>query len=256
MVSTFRTTALTVGVIYVIVAAIAVVAIDLRIVLIPAACASLGLTVGGLVVFRRLSGALALPVPAREDHAELQGSIIIEGTPLTFQGYDQELIVAVRVQHLVELLTCTALAGLALYLMVFSPLIGRSNSELEIGGYEAELICGTGLAVLLVSLRWFQERWRLRSGSYAIGYLLAVDPGFLRRGITYQFFAPPGERRGGHGPPWGRPNDNAVLVLYDPKNPDTNVAHGGFVFHRFALALIPSRNRQQNSPTNVQADYF
>lgn len=247
MSSTFRTTALTVGVIYVVVAAIAVIAIDLRIVLIPAACASMALTLGGLIVFRRLGGALALPVPAREDHAELEGSIIIEGTPLTFQGYDQELIVAVRVQHLVELLACIAIAGLALYLMVFSSLIGRPNSELEIGGYEAELICGTGLAVLLVSLRWFQERWRLRSGAYAIGYLLTVDPGFFRRGITYQFFAPPGERRGGHGPLWGRPNDNAVLVIYDPENPDTNAAHGSFVFHRFTLALIPSRARQQIS---------
>jgi hypothetical protein len=253
MVSTFRTTALTVGVVYVVIAAIAVIAIDLRIVLIPAACASLILTLGGLIVFRRLSGALALPVPAREDHAELEGSIIIEGTPLTFQGYDQELIVAVRVQHLVELLACTALAGLALYLMVFSPLIGRSNSELEIGGYEAELICGTGLAVLLVSLRWFQERWRLRSGAYAIGYLLTVDPGFFRRGITYQFFAPAGERRGGHGPLWGRPKDNAVLVLYDPKNPDTNIAHGDFVFHRFALALIPARSRGARGATTTPA---
>jgi hypothetical protein len=251
MVSAFRTTAVTVAVVYGVVAAIAVVAIDLRIVLIPAACASLALTLGGLLVFRHLSGALALPVPAREDHAELEGAIIIEGTRLTFQGYDQELVVAVRVRHFVELLVCAVLAAGALYLMAFSPLIGGSNSELEIGGYEAELICGTGLAVLLVSLRWFQERWRLRSSAYAIGYLLTVDPGFLRRGITYQFFAPPGERRGGHGPLWGGSNDNAVLVLYDPNNPDTNVAHGGFVFHRFALALIPRRDRAQYSPTNL-----
>jgi len=248
-----RTTALTVSVVYVVAAAIAVIAIDLRIVLIPAACASLVLTSGGLIVFRRLSGALALPVAARKDHADLQHSIVIEGTELAVQGYDQELIVAVRVQHLVELLACAALAGLALYLMAFSPLIGRSNSELEIGGYEAELICGAGLAVLLVSLRWFQERWRLSSSAYAIGYLLTVDPGFFRRGITYQFFDRKGERRGGHGPLWGRPNDNAVLVLYEPKDPDTNIAHGAFVFHKFALALIPSRGRLRNSQTNPQA---
>ncbi len=171
MISSFRTTAVTVGVVYVVVAAISVIAIDLRIVLIPAACASLALTLGGLIVFRRLRGALALPVPAREDHAELEHPIVIEGTPLAFQGYDQELIVAVGVQHLVELRTCTVLAGLAFYLMAFSPLVGRSSSELEIGGYEAELICGAGLAVLLVSVRWFQERWRLRSSAYAIGYL-------------------------------------------------------------------------------------
>lgn len=249
--STFRTTAVAVGVVYVAVAAIAVIAIDLRIVLIPAACASLALTLGGLMVFRRLRGALALPVPAREDHAELDHPIVIEGTPLALRGYDQELIVAVCVQHLVELLACTTLAGIALYLMTWSPLFMRPDSEVKIGGFEAEIICGAGLAVLLVSLRWFQERWRLRSSAYAIGFLLSVDHGFSRREITYQFFAPKDERRGGHGPLWGRPNDNAVLVLYDPKDPDSNVAHGNFLFHRFALALIPSRARRQSSRANL-----
>lgn len=250
MPSTFRTTALIVGVVYAAIAAIAVIAIDLRIVLIPTACVSIALTLAGLIVFRRLSGALALQVPAREDHAEVEAPVVIEGTPLSFQGYDQELIVAVRVQHLVELLGCSALAGIALYLMALSPLFRRPGSELDIGAFEAEFICGAGFAVLLVSLRWFQERWRLRSSAYAIGLLLSVDPGFFRRGITYQFFDHQGERRGGHGPLWGRPNDNAVLVLYDPKNPDTNVAHGAFLFHKFALALIPSRRRQRNSAAN------
>jgi len=243
-----RTTALTVGVIYALLAAVAVVAIDLRIVLIPAACASLALSLAGLVVFRRLSGAFAIPFPGREDHADLQGQIVLEGTDLTFQGYDQEPIVTVRVRHLLEFLGCTALAGVALYVMAFSSLVG--GSDLGIGGFEAEIICGAGLSVLLVSLRWFLERWYLRRSHYTVATLLSLDPGFFRRGVTYQFFDNHGQRRGGHGPLWGRGRDNAVLVLYDPKNPDTNIAHGAFVFHRFELTLIPSRGRQRSSSMN------
>jgi hypothetical protein len=243
-----RTTGITVSVIYVLLSAVAVIAIDLRIVLIPAACASLTLSLGGLVAFRHLRGIGAIPFPAREDHAELQGHIVIEGTRLAFQGYDQELIVAVRVQHLIELLACTTLAGVALYVMVFSSVLDNPNSNLGIGGFEAEFICGAGLGVLLVCLRWFLERWYLKRSYYTIGMLLSVDPGFLHRGgITYQFLDTTGERRGGHGPLWGRRQDNAILVLYDPKDPDTNVAHGAFVFHRFDLALIPSRDRQKLS---------
>jgi hypothetical protein len=239
-----RATSITVGVLYLLLAAVAVIAIDLRIVLIPAACASLALCIGGFVVFRRLNGALSIPFPARDDHATLRGHIVLEGIELTFQGYDQELIVAVRIQHLIELLGCLALAGTALYVMTSSLFQGPASGS-DIGAYEAELICGAGLAVLEVNLRWFQERWYLRRSYYTVGALLSIDPGFFRRGITYQFLDNQNERRGGCGPFWGRRSDNLVLVLYDPKNPDTNIAHGAFLFHKFNVALIPSRARQK-----------
>ena len=200
------------------------IAVDLRIVLIPTACASLILVATGFLVFRRLSGALSIPWP------------------------DQELIVAVHTRHLIELLASSVLAGTTLYFMVLSHIFGESPDGVQIGAYEAELICGAGLAVLLLSLRWFAERLVLRRSHYTIGYLLGRDPGFFRRGITCQFFDNNHERRGGRGPLWGRAKDNAVLVLYDPKDPDSNVAHGGFLFHRFAIFLIPSRKRQKVQP--------
>lgn len=232
-----------ISVVYVILAALAVVAIDLRIVLIPAASAALCLFAGGLIVFRRLSGALAIPWPARKADFESFGVVVIEDVPLPFQGYDQELIVAVHARHLIELLACSLLTGTTLYVMLSSDLIDGAR----IGAYEAEVICFAGLAVLIVNLRWFVERLFLRRSYYTVGTLLTRDPGFLRRGITYQFIDHKGERRGGAGPIWGRGQDNSVLVLYDPKDPDTNVAHGGFLFHKFAIVLVPARDRQKAS---------
>jgi hypothetical protein len=239
-----------VSVCYILLAAVSVVAIDLRIVLIPAACASLALAAAGIFVFRRMSGALAIPWAAMASDVEPQGFVVIEGTPLPFQGYDQELIVMVRVRHLLELLACVVLSGITLYVMIFVPIIGTSSAALQVGAYEAEFICGVGLAVLLVSLRWFVERRVLGRSHYTIGTLLGRDPGFFRRGITYQFWDNNGERRGGRGPLWGRGDDNAVLVLYDPNDPDANTAHGAFLFHRFNLALISGRHRRGATTIN------
>jgi len=229
---------------YALLAAVSVVAIDLRIVLIPAACASLALSVAGLLVFRRMGGAVTIPWPATVG-LEPQVPVVIEDTPLSFQGYDQELIVFVRIRHLLELVACVGLSGVTLYVLVFVPIVGASSTGLQIGAYEAEFICGEGLAVLLVSLRWFTERRVLSRSHYTVGTLLGRDPGFFRRGITYQFWDNKGERRGGRGPLWGREDANAVIVLYDPNDPDVNTSHGAFLFHRFNLALIPGKHRQR-----------
>jgi hypothetical protein len=239
-----QTYARLISVCYILLAAVSVVAIDLRVVLIPAACASLALAGAGVLVFRRISGAIAIPWAAIARDVEPQSTVVIEGTPLPFQGYDQELIVALRVRHLAELVACVVLSGVTLYVTIFVPIAGVGSAGLQIGAYEAELICGIGLAVVLVNLRWFVERRVLSRSHYTIGTLLGRDPGFFRRGITYQFWDNKGERRGGRGPLWGRGNDNAVLVLYDPKDPDANTVHGAFLFHRFALALIPARHRR------------
>ena len=129
--------------------------------------------------------------------------------------------------------------------MVVVPNVEAGVAALQIGAYEAELICGIGLAVLVASLRWFAERRILSRSRYTVGILLTRDPGFLRRGITYQYWDNNHDRQGGQGPLWGRGTDNAVLVLYDPKNPDQSTPHGAFLFHKFRLALIPARGRQK-----------
>ena len=78
-----------VAIAYVLLAAVAVVAIDLRIVLIPAACASLLLAAGGMMVFRPFRGAFFLPWPALKDITQDVPPVVIDGTALSFQGYEQ-----------------------------------------------------------------------------------------------------------------------------------------------------------------------
>jgi hypothetical protein len=228
-----------VAVLYTVVSAIAVVAIDLRLVLIPTATAVLGLIVGGFLIFRPLNTGVVLPWPARSNPADEQAVIVVNGQPCPFQGYEQDFVVTIRVRRLMELLGCCLLAGAALYVILTQPM---GDHGPQIGGFEVEIICICGLVVLLTSLRWFTERRFLRSSRIAFGSILGVDPGFFRRGLTYQFFDQQGERRGGRGP-LNNENDNAVLVLYRADDADVNTVHGAFVFHDFRVGLLPGRRK-------------
>jgi hypothetical protein len=228
-----------IAVVYVILAAIAVVAVDLRLVLIPAASAVLGLIAGGFVIFRPLRTGVVLPWPAQSGHENDQGVIIINGQACPLQGYEQDLAVTVGVRRLSELLGCSLLAGAVLFFLV-TDRIGEVGSK--IGGFEAEIICICGLVVLLTSLRWFTERRFLRFSRIGFGSILAIDPGFFGQGLTYQFFDQQGERRGGRGP-LSDSGDNAVLVLYWPTDADVSAAHGAFAFHSFNIGLLPGRRK-------------
>jgi len=234
-----------VGAAYIMIAAIAVVAIDLRIVLVPAATASLLLFVGGLLIFRRHRAALILPWPASEDEGGSSDVVIIDGVELPLQSYEQELIVAFRSRHIVELVGCCVVAAAALYFMLFSSLLREEGAGDHIGAYQAELICGAGLGILLANLRWFSERRILCSSHFTVGTVVGAGESSNRRWVTYQFFDASRDRRGGREYVWTRSYGNAVLVLFNPNNPDSNTVHCASLFHEFRFCLMPSRNRRQ-----------
>jgi len=144
-----------VAIVYVVLSAVAVVVIDLRLVLIPTACAVLGLIVGGFVIFHPLRTGIVVAWPAQPDPV-----IVINGQPCPFQGYEQDFVVAVKVRRLAELFGCCLLASGALYVMLSAH--GTGETGAQIAGFEAEIICICGLVVLLASLRWFTERRFLR----------------------------------------------------------------------------------------------
>jgi hypothetical protein len=68
-----------------------------------------------------------------------------------------------------------------------------------------------------------------------------------RRWVTYQFFDANRERRGGREHVWTRSYGNALLVLFKPKDPDSNSAHCASLFHEFRFALIPGRRHPQST---------
>jgi len=227
--------------VYVVAAAVAVVAVDLRLVLLPAACAALGLVAAGLLVFRPLRFHVRLPWPAQSDPEQEPGVIVVNGESCPMVGYEQELLVAVRTTSMKKLLACSLLAVASLYVMLLRPRLGTSG--VQIGIFETEVICIAGCTVLITCLRWFTERQFLRSASITFGSILGTDPGLLRRGVIYQFFDQSQERRGGHGPLPKHEEDNVVVVLYRRNDPDVNAIHGAFVFHEFRVGLLPGRRK-------------
>jgi hypothetical protein len=228
-------------VLYALLAGIAVIAVDLRLLLIPASGIALGLVAAGLVVFRPLRVHVRIPWPAQTDPEDEPGVIVVNGKSCPFLGYEQELLVAVGVRRPTELLSCSLLAVAALYVMLSGRGLGSAGSQ--IGAFDAEFICIAGCMVLVTCLRWFTERQFLRSARITFGSILGVDPGFYRSGVTYQFFDQNQERRGGKGPLPRHGNDNVVLVFYRPDDPDTNTIHGAFAFHQFGVELLPGRRK-------------
>ena len=227
-----------VAVLYVVLAAISWVVTDLRLLLIPTAVASLALFVLGLLVFRRFRGIISLKWPTVENDMEW-APLVIDGQECPFLGYDQELIGALSVRHFSELLACALLAAATLYVLLFHSVTWNFGPATYF--YGAEFVCFAGWIVLAACMRWFAERWFIGKSRYTLGTILTMDPGFFRRGVTYQFFVGGNDRRGGRGPLWGKGEYNAVIVLYDPQDPDKNAPHGGFVFHSFAIGLAPAR---------------
>lgn len=227
-------------VLYVLLAAISVVAIDLRLLLVPAASAVLVLVAAGFVVFRPFRTVMAIPWPAHSETEGEQTPVVINGNACHCQGYEQDLLIEIVTRHLLELLTCLLLAGATLCAIGVN--MWRSNHFPQIGAFQAEFICMAGLVALLVALRWFTERRFLSAGRIAFGAILGVDHGPLRRVVAYQFFDQQHERRGGRGPLLNDA-DNVILVIYWPADPDTNVSHGAFRFHRFRVQLLPGRRK-------------
>jgi hypothetical protein len=230
-----------VGATYVVMASIAVIAIDLRVVLIPTACAVLGLIAAGFIVFRPLRSRTAIAWPAQPDYEGELGVVVISGEPCPFQSYEQDLLIEIRLRRTGELLACFLLAAAALLVMLSDQ--NASGAHISIGPFEAELICMTGGVALLTSLRWLSERRFLRAARITLGSIIGIDPGFVRRRVVYQFLDQMLERRGGEGPFPNDSTDNAVIVLYRPGDPDTNATQGSFIFHSFRIGVLPGRRR-------------
>jgi hypothetical protein len=201
---------------------------------------SLILFAGGIALFRRWGTAFAIPWPASNSDQE-SPTLIIEGVSCAFRGYDQELIVGLRVRHFVELTGTVALAAVSVYVLLFrsfsfQPILANLDF------FGIEFVCGVGWLVLIANLLWFTERRLLARSYHAVAITSNQDSGLFRRGITYQFLDHHNERHAGYGPLSDHRKDNAVLVFYNSKNPDENVSHGAFLFHHFGFHLISKRN--------------
>jgi len=233
-----------VSIAYLILVCVSLVAQDLRYAFVPAAGTIVLFFLSGFAVFRRVGGAFAIPWPASLDGTS-PSEVVIQGAPLPFRGYDQDLIITFQVRRLPELLGVASLATLTLTAI----LLGRVSAEPLIHGFSLfrlEILCIAGWQFLILNLRWLSERRFLPGSHVTLGQIVSRDPGFVRAGITYQFFDDENERRGGHGPFKRETTDNAVLVFYDPKDPDRNMTQGAFRFHRFDLGLIPNQGTTAN----------
>jgi hypothetical protein len=226
------------AVVYVALASLSLLIEDARIVLVPAAIASIVLFVLGFVIFRRWTGAFTLPWPASLAEESVP-EIIIAGTPCNQQPYDQELLVGFKVQRLPELTATIVLAALFLCGTLFN----RLSAEPLIHGFNLfglELVYLFAFAVPAMNLRWFAERRVLHKSYSSLGVISSRNPGFHQPEVIYEFRDHNSDRRGGRSQLGRSGTDNAVIVFFKPDNPDENIAQGAFQFHKFEVRLVPN----------------
>ncbi len=234
-------------ILYAVVGGFALVVSDLRYLFLPTACVSVALFLAGFAYWPRFRGVFAIPWAELDSEEESQ-MIVIEDTPCPRRGYPQELIVMIVTRRLPELAAKAVLASVTAYVILMGKMTVPQFLVNGWGLFGLEFAALVGWNILLGNLRWFSERRFLRNAYRALAAISTKDPGFLRRGITYQFLDHENQRRGGQGPLWGHQHDNAAIIFYRPENPDRNIAHGGLVFHKLRVHLIPSRNRIGTHP--------
>ena len=220
---------------------------DLGLSVVPVAILSLLLFVLGIAVFPQRSTSFILHWPAIPSDENLIA--VINNTQYPILGYEQELILSVKIRNGLKLLATVALSTVSLYYVAAGTLSIESQFRRPFGAmiatFTLEFLLYGGGIILLTNARWCDERRFLKTSHCAIADVISRDSGLRGRGIRYQFFDHNGERRGGYGPFWGNGTDTVVLAFYDPKNPDRNSAHNAFVFHKCNLAgLTPKRDRQ------------
>jgi hypothetical protein len=220
---------------------------DLGLSVVPVAILSLLLFILGIAVFPQRATTFILQWPAIASDENLVATI--DNTQYPILGYEQELILSVKIRNGLKLLATVVLSAVSLYFVTAGTLSLESELRRPFGAliatFALEFLLYGGAIVLLTNARWCDERRFLKGSHCAIADVISHDNGLRGGGIRYQFFDHNGERRGGYGPFWGNGTDTVVLAFYDPKNPDRNSAHNSFVFHKCNLAgLIPKRDRQ------------
>lgn len=198
-----------------------------------AAFATVGFLAVGFAVFPSHKAELTLPVgPFGPQECGRRFRFIgleIEGSP-----FQQQYVCRIRLRRWLPLLLSAAVATMS-FLVVASdvPLLPVLRRRLLIG--QAWWLAT--LLALSFSSRWYSERVLLSRAAVALGM-----PGYAGDGtVAYNFFDQAGERRGAIEKDVDeRAPDDAILVIFDVRDPDRNRSSRGFFFHEFTAT--PARD--------------
>jgi len=226
-------------VIYGLLVAVAVIAEDLRYAFIPACIAVVIFLVAGCVLFPRRQAAVQFPLPATPSDGALWQPVRLCNMEVVPQPYPQRLTCLLQLHHVPQLIACGLLALITLSVLTHGKASFASFSSGGAAIFRIEFAAIGGLIVLITAFLWMTEARILKVAAMTLGAITGRGSDLRFTRAMYEFRDAVGERRGGYAPVFGKDADNAVVVFYDPTNPDRHVTHRQLMFHRFLVRVDP-----------------
>jgi hypothetical protein len=152
------------------------------------------------------------------------------------QPYAQSADCFVRLTRIPQLLLCVFIAAGTLYSALFRR-VNYTPLFRATGWWGIELLCLLYSILLIYCLGWASECGTLEKPTMTVGMLTSAQNGLNYQRLTFEFFTPDGERFGGYTRYFGKV-ENVVVVFYDPRNPDRNMAHRSLHFHSVAVREV------------------
>jgi hypothetical protein len=158
---------------------------DLGLSVVPVAILSLLLFILGIAVFPQRATTFILQWPAIASDENLVATI--DNTQYPILGYEQELILSVKIRNGLKLLATVVLSAVSLYFVTAGTLSLESELRRPFGAliatFALEFLLYGGAIVLLTNARWCDERRFLKGSHCAIADVISHDNG-LRGGFV------------------------------------------------------------------------
>jgi O-antigen ligase len=210
---------------------------------------SIVLLLAGIAYFPRFLSGVKVAIPnAQEDGSH---SVTFAEADIPLRPYVQVAICTLSPRHIPELAACGIIC-IATIVVVTSGVASYRSLLLGWGLFALEGACMAGAGVLLLCLRWADECRMLRRSHATLAPVTAVQSSMAHQHLTYEFADSAGVRFGGYTRVFGEQAQNAVIVFFDPSNPDENRAHCSLNFHRIQVRSIEAL-KLVRSPTDESA---
>lgn len=202
------------------------------------AAVSVLLLLAGAALFPRTQAAFRIGIPnVGEDDSDFH-SLHLAGTQIALRPYVQVATCILSLRHVPELVACAVLS-IATIVVVSSGMASYESLLLSWGLFVLEGACIAGAIVLLTCLQWADECLVLKRSHATVAPITGMHSTLAyHQQLSYEFVEGSGNRFGGYARVLGGTPENAVVVFYDPNNPDNNRAHLSLIFHRIRIHSV------------------
>ncbi len=212
------------------------------------AAVSLVFLLAGIAFLPRIRPAIKVAIASAGEGDSDAIPIRIAETEIPMRPYVQIATCTLTLRHIPELVA-SGLLAIGTIAVVASGAASYRTLLVNWGLFALEGACIAGAVILLMCLRWANECWLLRRAHAVLAPITGMESGLAYRQARYEFSDSAGNRFGGYSRIFGESAENAVVVFYEPTNPDENRAHCSLNFRRLRIHAVGAPRLGKESTT-------